>query len=164
MQNDEPLFAVHRKIDVPPLREAELREVVRSRPARFSARASRPRSLVNVITRRTAEESAKDVGALPLLSYLLDDMWTQMVRRGDGVLRVPAEAFELGGVLAERANAFLASHPKAEEQLRRILTLKLATVREDGEPTRRRALRAPSSRTRNGGWFRSLPTIRTACW
>ena len=32
LQNDEPLFAVHRQIDVPPLREAELREVV-SRPA-----------------------------------------------------------------------------------------------------------------------------------
>jgi TIR domain len=32
LQKDEPLFKVHRKIDVPPLREAELREVV-SRPA-----------------------------------------------------------------------------------------------------------------------------------
>jgi len=33
LQIDEPLFAVHRKIDVPPLREVELREVV-SRPER----------------------------------------------------------------------------------------------------------------------------------
>ena len=32
LQNDEPLFNVHRQINVPPLREAELREVV-SRPA-----------------------------------------------------------------------------------------------------------------------------------
>src|SRR5262249_27089901 len=32
LQIDEPLFAVHYKIDVPPLREAELREVV-SKPA-----------------------------------------------------------------------------------------------------------------------------------
>ena len=74
-----------------------------------------------------------------------------MVRRGDGMLRLPRPAFELGGVLVERANAFLAHHPQSEDALRRILTLKLATVREDGEPTRRRA-RAPSSRTRNGGW------------
>ena len=33
----------------------------------------------------------------------------------------------------------------AEEALRRILTLKLATVREDGEPTRRRAFRSEFS-------------------
>ena len=32
LQKDEPLFKVRRQIDVPPLREAELREVV-SRPA-----------------------------------------------------------------------------------------------------------------------------------
>src|SRR5258708_5250014 len=90
-------------------------------------------------------ESTKDAGALPLLSYLLDDMWAQMVKRGDGVLRLPAPAFDLGGVLIERANSFLARHPDSEDQLRRIFTLKLATVREDGEPTRRRALRSEFS-------------------
>jgi hypothetical protein len=58
------------------------------------------------------------------------------------VLRLPAAAIELGGVLAERANAFVSLHPQSEEALRRILTLKLATVREDGEPTRRRAPRS----------------------
>jgi hypothetical protein len=36
------------------------------------------------IARSATEESAKDAGALPLLSYLLDDMWTEMVERGDG--------------------------------------------------------------------------------
>ena len=141
LQSDESLYAAHRQINVPPLREAELREVV-SRPAELLSARFETEALATDMARRTAQESAKDAGALPLLSYLLDDMWTQMVKRGDGVLRVPAEAFELGGVLADRANAFLASHPKAEEQLRRILTLKLATVREDGEPTRRRALRS----------------------
>jgi hypothetical protein len=40
----------------------------------------------------------EDVNALPLLSYTLDDMWTQMVKRGDGVLRLPAQSFELGGL------------------------------------------------------------------
>jgi hypothetical protein len=44
--------------------------------------------------------------------------------------------------LVDRANTFLADHPKAEDQLRRLFTLKLATVREDGEPTGRRALRS----------------------
>jgi formylglycine-generating enzyme required for sulfatase activity len=141
LQNDEPLYAVHRKIDVPPLRKAELTEVV-SRPAALLSARFETDSLAADIARRTAEESVKDAGALPLLSYLLDDMWTQMVARGDGVLRLPAHAMELGGVLVERANAFVASHPNAKDALRRVLTLKLATVREDGEPTRRRALRS----------------------
>jgi hypothetical protein len=60
-------------------------------------------------------------------------MWKRMVDRGDGVLRLPAQAIELGGVLAERADAFLSNRPGAEDQLRRILTLKLATMRADGD-------------------------------
>jgi hypothetical protein len=65
-----------------------------------------------------------------------------MVQRGDGVLRLPAQAIELGGVLVGRADAFLASHPGSEDALHRIFTLKLATVREGEEPTRRRAERS----------------------
>jgi formylglycine-generating enzyme required for sulfatase activity len=141
LQRDEPLYLVHRQINVPPLREAGLREVV-SRPAELLSARFEAAGLADNITRRTAEDSVKDVGALPLLSYTLDDMWTQMVRRGDGVLRLPAESFELGGVLVDRADAFLAAHPKSQAELRRIFTLKLATVREGEEPTRRRALRS----------------------
>lgn len=37
------------------------------------------------------------------------------------------------------------THPGAEATLQRVLTLRLATVREDGEPTRRRAARAEFS-------------------
>ena len=144
LQNDEPLYAAHHQINVPPLREAELREVV-NRPAALLSARFETDGLAHDIARRTAEESAKDAGALPLLSYLLDDMWTQMVARGDGVLRLPAQAMELGGVLAERADAFLARHPAAESALKRVLTLKLASVREDGEPTRRRAPRSEFS-------------------
>jgi formylglycine-generating enzyme required for sulfatase activity len=141
LQKDESLFRVHRKIDVPPLRETELRMVVR-RPAELLSARFETDGLADVITRRTAEDSVKDVGALPLLSYTLDDMWTQMAKRGDGVLRLPAQSFELGGILVDRADAFLASHPKSQDELRRIFTLKLATVREGEEPTRRRAARS----------------------
>jgi formylglycine-generating enzyme required for sulfatase activity len=140
LQRDESLYAVHWLISVPPLRESELREVV-SRPAQLLSARFETEGLASDISRRAAEESTKDVGALPLLSYLLDDMWTQMVKRGDGVLRLPMQAIALGGVLVERANAFLASHPDGEGALRRLFTLKLATVRPDGEPMRRRALR-----------------------
>ena len=109
LQKDEPLYHVRRQIDVPPLREAELHEVV-SRPAELLAARFETAGLVDIITRRTAEDSVKDVGALPLLSYTLDDMWTQMVKRGDGVLRLAAQSFELGGVLVDRADHFLAAH------------------------------------------------------
>jgi formylglycine-generating enzyme required for sulfatase activity len=141
LQKDESLFKVYRKIDVPPLREAELREVV-SRPAELLSARFETSGLVDIITRRTVEDSVKEVGGLPLLSYTLDDMWSAMVKRDDGVLRLPAQSFELGGVLVNRADAFLAAHPSAEDQLRRIFTLKLATVREGEEPTRRRAARS----------------------
>src|SRR5262249_14878755 len=140
LQGDEPLYRVHQLVSVAPLREAELSEVV-SRPAALLAARFETDTLAADIARRAAEESATDAGALPLLSYLLDDMWRSMVERGDAVLRLPAHSIDLGGVLVDRADAFTSSHPDSEERLRRIFTLKLATVREDGEPTRRRAWR-----------------------
>ncbi len=141
LQNDEPLFEVYHRVEVPPLRETQLREIV-TRPAELlSARFDSEHVAID-IARRTAEELTKDAGALPLLSYLLDDMWGEMVKRGDGVLRLPTAAVELGGVLADRANTFLSQRPQSEETLRRLLTLKLATIRDDGEPTRRRAERS----------------------
>jgi formylglycine-generating enzyme required for sulfatase activity len=144
LQSDEALYEIHRKIDIPPLREIQLHEVV-SRPAELLSARFETDLLAGHIARQTAEESAKEAGALPLLSYLLDDMWTKMIGRGDGVLRLPAPTFDLGGVLIDRANAFLARHPESEDRIRRIFTLKLATLREDGEPTRRLALRSEFS-------------------
>ena len=144
LQKDEALYAVHRIVNVPPLREVQLREVVSNPADLLSAQFETPQ-MVDIITRRTAEDLVRDVGALPLLSYTLDDMWTQMVARGDATLRLPAQSFDLSGVLIERANTFLVTHPGAEAALRRVLTLRLATVREDGEPTRRRAARSEFS-------------------
>jgi formylglycine-generating enzyme required for sulfatase activity len=144
LQKDAALFGIHRQINVPPLGEAELHEVVSTPPNLLSARFETD-TLGADIARRTAEESTEDAGALPLLSYLLDDMWSGMVQRGDGFLRLPTQAIDLGRVLVERANKFLGEHSRAEDSLRRILTLKLASVHEDSEPTRRRAPRAEFS-------------------
>jgi formylglycine-generating enzyme required for sulfatase activity len=144
LQKDEALHSAHRMIDVPPLREAALRTVV-GRPASLLQARFESERLASDIARRTAEDSATDAGALPLLSYLLDDMWARMVERGDGVLRLPAQAIDLGGVLVERGEKFLAAHPDREEAIKRILTLKLATVREESEPARRRAPRSEFS-------------------
>jgi formylglycine-generating enzyme required for sulfatase activity len=145
--NDAALQDISRKIEVPPLREAELREIV-SRPAQLLSARFETDGMIDTISRRAAEDSVKDVGALPLLSYTLDDMWTNMVRRGDGTLRLPAQSFELGGVLGvlvDRADTFLAAHPGAEAALKRVFTLRCANVREDGEPTRRRGARGEFS-------------------
>lgn len=144
LQNDEPLYKTHQQINVPPLRETELREVV-SRPAMLLGARFDTENLAGDIGRRAAEESVKDTGALPLLSYLLEDMWQNMVERGDGKLRLPAQSIDLGLVLVQRADAFLARNPNSEEALRRIFTLKLATMREDGEPRCRRASRSEFS-------------------
>jgi formylglycine-generating enzyme required for sulfatase activity len=141
LQNDAALFSVHRKIDVPPLREVELREVV-SRPAQILSARFENDNLAADIAARAAADSTREVGALPLLSYLLDDMWKQMIERGDGTLRLPGQAIDLGRVLVERADSFLKRDSTSEDRLRKIFTLKLATVREDGEPTRRRAMRS----------------------
>jgi len=140
LQKDEALYGVHRLISIPPLREAQLRDVV-SEPARLLGARFETERLAGDIAQRAAEDSSRDAGALPLLSYLLDDMWKSKDPKWDGVLRLPAPAIELGRVLVDRADAFIATHPGAEDALRRIFTLKLATVREDGEPTRRRAFR-----------------------
>src|SRR5262249_5113071 len=63
LQKDEPLFTVHRKIDVPPMREAELRQVV-SRPAELLSARFETAELAEIITRRAAEDAVKDVEAL----------------------------------------------------------------------------------------------------
>jgi len=144
LQKDEPLYRAHELISVPPLREAELRQVV-SRPADLLSARFETDRLPDIIARRAAEESTKDAGALPLLSYLLDDMWKSRDAKWDGVLRLPAPAIDLGRVLVDRADAFMVTHSDDEDMLRRIFTLKLSTVRQDGEPTRRRAVRAEFS-------------------
>jgi formylglycine-generating enzyme required for sulfatase activity len=144
LQNDRPLSQARLQIDVRPLGEDELREVV-SRPAQLLGAHFETDRLVEILAQRAAEDSVKDAGALPLLSYTLDDMWGEMLRAGDGVLRFPARSVDLGRVLVDRADKFLAQRPGAEDVLKRLLTLKLATVREDGEPTRRRADRTEFS-------------------
>jgi hypothetical protein len=165
LQNDEPLFEARQLIEVPPLREAELREVV-SRPAQLLTARFESEGLIDIISRRTAEDSVKDVGALPLLSYTLDDMWTQMVRRDDGTLRLPAQSFELGGVLVDRANTFLATRPGAEDALRRVLTLRVCDCargrRADPAPRCPRGVlrRGVAARRRVGRLSQSAPRHR----
>src|SRR5256885_9467 len=63
LQGDEALYRVHRQVNVPPLRAAELREVV-ARPAEILSARFATDALAAHIAERAAEESAKDSGAL----------------------------------------------------------------------------------------------------
>ncbi|WP_338829193.1 SUMF1/EgtB/PvdO family nonheme iron enzyme [Bradyrhizobium sp. 27S5] len=141
LQSDASLYRAHIQINVPPLREDQLLQVVGG-PAKLLSARFESDTLPDDLAKRAADDSIKDAGALPLLSYLLDGMWKQMVERGDGILRLPHQSIDLGRVLVDRANLFISSNPGSEDDLRRIFTLRLATVREDGEPTRRRASRS----------------------
>jgi hypothetical protein len=137
LQADEPLFSCHEHVNVPPLDRRQLYEVVTA-PARALGVAFEDSEIANRITAAASAEP----GALPLLSYLLTDMWAAMVRRGDATLRLPAQSIDVGGVLASRAEEFVRAHPDHEKALRRLLTLRLVTVPPEGEPVRRRTTRA----------------------
>jgi hypothetical protein len=138
LQKDAALFAVHRLINVPPLRETELHEVV-SAPAKLLSARFQTDTLATDIARRTAEESTEDAGVLPLLSYLLDDMWSEMVERGDGVLRLPRQVIDLAAVLVERSAARCA---RSSRRMSGNLSARLPITRTGcWSPRRRRAAR-----------------------
>ena len=145
LQSDKPLFTARLLIDVPPLGEDELarggepagaiaRGAFRERPARRHHRAAR----------RGGFGQGRGRPAAPLLHAR-----RHVERDAEGRRRRAAAS---RAILRARRRAGRARQPRfspsvrrAEDALRRILTLKLATVREDGEPTRRRALRAEFS-------------------
>jgi TPR repeat protein len=140
LQTDEALFSVHELVNVPPLSREQLAEVVSGPPAALGVSFEDAR-----LPDRIVDAAASEPGALPLLSYLLTDMWSAMVAGGDGILRLPLRAIEVGGVLAARAEEFLAQNPAEETALKRLLTLKLALVPPEGEPVRRQARRSECS-------------------
>ena len=146
LQANDALFTAYEHINVAPLDHARLGEVVAA-PARAlgvnfedDRTAARITSAAVAAAADAAADAAKP-GALPLLSYLLTDMWNDMVKRDDATLRLPAQAIDVGGVLTSRAEAFLAANPDLETALRRLLTLRLAAVPPEGEPVRRETFR-----------------------
>jgi WD40 repeat protein len=144
LQADAPLWSVHELVNVPPLTRTALDEVVTG-PAQALKVKFEDEKLPGRIVEAAAEDAAKARGALPLLSYLLTDMWSKMVERDDGVLRLPAHAIDIGGVLAATAEKFLQIKPDAENSLKRLLTLRLALVPPEGDPVRRQALQSECS-------------------
>jgi hypothetical protein len=138
LESDPRLSIIKQELfNLPPLRDVELKEVI-----------CRPAALISVryetaeIPAKLAREAAQGANMLPLLAFLLEDMWMQMVARGDGILRLSGQG--LGGFLSDRAELFFLNHC-GEDEIRRIFIPKLVAMREDGEPIRRRAGRSEFS-------------------
>jgi WD40 repeat protein len=136
-QTDEHLFPITTCVDVPPLRENDLRRVV-SRPAEILHARFEDEAMAD----RIAAATAREPGALPLLSYLMEGMWKNMQRRGNGILHWAdyPELTGVRGVLAQRAeDYFEACSGEQQKALKRLFTLRLAHVPVEGEVVRRRA-------------------------
>jgi hypothetical protein len=58
----------------------------------------------DIIAGRITDAAARE--QLPLLSYLLHDMWNGMVKRGEATLQLSAPAIDVGGVLKNSAEDF----------------------------------------------------------
>ncbi len=139
-QADEPLFNRREHVDVPPLDRAQLQRVVTAPAAALGVSFEDDK-----IADRITAAAAAEPGALPLLSYLLTDMWAEMVQRDKPVLGLSAHAIDIGGVLASRAENFLKENPEEQKALRRLLTLRFAIVPPEGEPVRRQTFREECS-------------------
>jgi hypothetical protein len=137
LQADEALFKAYAHVNVAPLDHDRLREVVAAPAGALGVGFENERT-ADAIT----DAAAAAPGALPLLSYLLTDMWDGMVRRGDATLRPLTRSINIGDVLAQRAEDFLKDNPGQETALRDLLTLRLAATPAEGEPVRRQAVRA----------------------
>jgi formylglycine-generating enzyme required for sulfatase activity len=124
--------------NLPPMGEDQLYQII-SRPAELSSKHFDPPTLPAKLSKEVAQGS----GSLPLLAFLLEEAWSQSVARGEGVIKVPPD--EIGDVLTKRGELFLAQHKGSEEDLSRLFTSKLVSLREDGEPVRRLALRSELS-------------------
>ena len=135
LQANAVLFDFTEKIDVPPLKAANLSLVLRE-PACVLGVGFESDDLVSHIV-KSAEDQP---GALPLLADLFTDLWERMRERGDATLRVSdrREIVQVGAALSRRAEKFLAGNPGKVEGVKRLFTLRLAHVPRQGEPVRSR--------------------------
>jgi tetratricopeptide (TPR) repeat protein len=138
LQANLPLMKVSRKIDVLPLGEKGLKTVITG-PARALGARFETEELADFIIKG----AGGDKGALPLLADYMTDLWARMQKRGDGVLRLAdqVDLVDAGRALSARADIFLEQHRRDHEAIRRLFTLRLALVPEEGEPVRRQVLR-----------------------
>ena len=133
LQADQALRDVRDTVDIEPLDRTMLETVITG-----PVKALNVRFADDKLPSSLAANADQAAGSLPLLSYLLDDMWGDMQKRRDGELRLPYAAVDLGGVLASRGDAYLEQPAVDRDVVRRLFTLKLVHLEDKGEPLRRR--------------------------
>ena len=140
LQEDKPLYDRWCRVDAHPLEAQALLDVVRQPAEALGARFSDP-----AFPTRLVQQTGESTGYLPLLSYLMDDLWVAMQERGDGLLTPGLASADVGGVLAASGDRFLRENPDQTHALRRLITLKLVHLEEGGQALRRRATRGELS-------------------
>jgi WD40 repeat protein/DNA-binding SARP family transcriptional activator len=120
---------------VPPLSPDELEQAIR-RPAEQVGATPEPGLVAEMIA-----ELAHQPGALPLLQYALTDLFER--RRGDRLtLQTVREIGGVTGALTARAERILATmNPKGRRAIKQVF-LRLVTLGEGTQDTRRRVLRS----------------------
>jgi hypothetical protein len=132
------LFDVHCKLDISPLTEDGLRQVI-TRPAALLGV-----SFKNGLDQALLAATRTEIGGLPLLSYTLETVWQEMQTRDNAtpVLQWSApegEGIDLARKLADRADAFVERYANQQHIIRRLFCVHLAHVPAQGDPTQQRA-------------------------
>jgi WD40 repeat protein/TPR repeat protein len=137
------------RLDLLPPRPSELSQMLRG-PAEaaaihFEAHATTGIPLNDLV----AQEAAAEPGALPLLSYLLDQLYQRDIQDGSGDTLTYASYNALGGLkgaIATRADAVIASQPpEVQQALRSVLFALVQMTPGEGDVDRAVARRAPLS-------------------
>jgi WD40 repeat protein len=120
---------------------AELSEIVR-RPAELAGISFEMHSRTGIaLDAQLLEEAAREPGALPLLSYMLDGLYRQDIEKGEGTVLRHESADRLGGLkgaIATRAEETLARLPADVQAVLPRLLRALVTVSHGGDtPTSR---------------------------
>ncbi len=141
LQADPTLWDASEVIDAPPMSLKALQDAIR-KPAAMLGSRFEPEYLPAYL----AGAAACEPGALPLVAYLLSDMWLAMQDAGDGVLRRDVgQLMDVSAALRERADRFLAQNEDRKYSLQRLFTLRLTQVPRVGDIMKRRALRKECS-------------------
>jgi tetratricopeptide (TPR) repeat protein len=131
----------HGRLDLIPPTQAEIAEMIR-RPAEVAGLTfeTDPRTEIR-LDAALAEEAAREPGALPLLSFLLDALYARDVLQNKSGTLSFASSSALGGLkggIATRAEAaFEALGPEAQEAFPRVLRALVTVSRSGAEPTAR---------------------------
>ena len=123
-------------------------------------------------TRSFVRAAARDLGALPLLSFLLDQLWQRRTNNGTLTFVAYNELGGLEGALGRRAEEVFcgaAIQPTFKLSLpivlRALVSVGMTATKADGERAFRTAVDVPTQGSPGAHADRSIPwTTKLACW